>query len=80
MQYKRIVSAIGGSGGLTLSNLLFALAIMQQGNMQEYGTFAFLLVTQALANGASSAILGTPLLIVMGKPDQKRAATKLYAG
>lgn len=72
MPYKRILAAIGGSGGLALSNLLLALALMQQGNMHEYGTFAFLLVAQALINGVSNALLGTPLLIAMADVNRNK--------
>lgn len=62
---KRALAAIGGSAGMALSSLVLALCLMQQATIEEYGLFAFLLVTQALANGVSNAVLGSPLLIAL---------------
>jgi len=64
---KRALAAIGGSAGMALSSLVLALCLMQRATLAEYGLFAFLLVTQALANGVSNAVLGSPLLIVLNE-------------
>lgn len=67
MPYKRILAAVLGTGGIAFSNMLLALVIMQQGNLKTYGAFSFLVITQSLFNAVSNAILGTPLLISIGK-------------
>lgn len=67
---KRALGAIGGAGGVALSSLILALCLMQQAEARDYGIFAFLLVTQALANGISNALLGSPLLIVLGSKER----------
>jgi len=45
---------------------------MQQDTTEAYGLFAFLLITQALANGISNAVLGAPLLIVLSEEEYAR--------
>ncbi|MBN7820224.1 lipopolysaccharide biosynthesis protein [Bowmanella yangjiangensis] len=67
LPFKRALAAIGGSAGMALSSLVLALCLMQKGAVEEYGLFAFLLITQALANGVSNAILGAPLLIALNE-------------
>ncbi|MEH8018597.1 hypothetical protein MN202_15240 [Rheinheimera muenzenbergensis] len=47
--------------------MVLALCLMQKGSAEEYGLFAFLLVTQALANGISNALLGSPVLIALSE-------------
>ena len=65
LPFKRAVAAIGGSAGMALTSLVLALCLMQKASLEDYGLFAFLLVTQALANGVSNAVLGSPLLIAL---------------
>ena len=69
LSLKRAVGAVGGSAGTALTNLLHSLAIMQWCSQQEYGVFAFLLVTQALLMGLSNALLGSPALIELSAKD-----------
>jgi O-antigen/teichoic acid export membrane protein len=67
LPFKRAFSAIGGSAGMALTSLVLAIFLLQKGTIEEYGLFAFLLVTQALANGISNALLGSPLLIALSE-------------
>jgi O-antigen/teichoic acid export membrane protein len=73
LPFKRAFAAIGGSAGMALTSLVLALCLMQKGSVEEYGLFAFLLVTQALANGVSNAVLGAPLLIALNDNSKERA-------
>ncbi|WP_434931611.1 hypothetical protein ACRWQM_06365 [Shewanella sp. HL-SH5] len=76
LPFKRALAAIGGSAGLALTSLVMALCLIQKGSVEEYGLFAFLLVTQALANGISNAILGSPSLIALSE-NTPQAAQKV---
>ncbi len=78
LPFKRAIAAIGGSAGMALTSLVLALCLMQKGTIEEYGLFAFLLVTQALANGFSNAMLGSPLLIVLSEAEKNNSVTAIH--
>lgn len=80
LPFKRAIAAIGGSAGMALTSLVLALCLMQQDSVEAYGLFAFLLIIQALANGFSNAMLGSPLLIAQSEledSDNDDAKTKV---
>ncbi|MCI2285474.1 hypothetical protein L3081_21350 [Colwellia sp. MSW7] len=76
--YKRILAAISGSAGVALSSLVLALMLMQKGSAEDYGIFSFMLVAQALFNGISNALLGTPLLIVLINKQKNKAIDSFF--
>ncbi|MEN3157069.1 hypothetical protein ABC502_01650 [Alkalimonas sp. NCh-2] len=82
LPFKRAIAAIGGSAGMALTSLVLALCLMQQASVEAYGLFAFLLITQALANGFSNAMLGSPLLIALSElegSDNDDAKAKVHS-
>lgn len=82
LPFKRAIAALGGSAGMALTSLVLALCLMQQATVEAYGLFAFLLITQALANGFSNALLGSPLLIALSEaenPNNRSAIAKVQS-
>ncbi|GAA0670957.1 hypothetical protein [Rheinheimera tangshanensis] len=77
LPFKTAFAAIGSSAGMALTSLVLALCLIQKGSVADYGLFAFLLVTQALATGISNALLGSPLLIALSENNTSQASEKI---